>query len=257
MKIIITEKQLHKIVENKLLMKEYMDSSFDWDKFNYLLDNIGITAAEEYCYKKLGKPLGEGSSRIVFEIDDHTVLKLSLSKDDIEQNLHEYNVYKELKGNPLLPKIYAHSDDYVWLWCEKVLPCHARDFEKILGIPYSQGSYFDYKVLKDKDKEEGIGYDEYENPSSLKIVAKDDDDNDKVLTFMDFIEWWSDYNADYEYEYSDDIKETFRQWLRHPWFQNLIELFEHQSLDEFFDKNMGIAIRDGKPTIVVLDVGWL
>ena len=248
MKIIITEQQFHKLVENNLL-KEYMDSSFDWDEFNYRLDNLGITAAEEYCWKNLGKPIGEGSSRIVFEIDDHTVLKLSLSKDEIEQNLHEYNVYNELKDNPLLPRIYGHSDDYVWLWSEKVIPCTHEDFERILGIPYN------LKGVRKEDLD-SIGFDEYGKPNDIKYEITDDDGEDNKLDFLTFITWWNDYKNEWEDLWDETERTTFREWLKHPWFQNLIELLDYQNSDEFFDDNFGIAIRNEKPTIVILDIGF-
>lgn len=245
-KIIITESQFKNI-----LLKEYMDSSFNWDEFNDIVDRLGIVHAKKYCIEKLGKPIGEGTSRAVFEIDDHTVLKLSLSKDDVMQNIREWNVFEKIGDNPLLPRIYAHSDDFIWLWSEKVIPCTHEDFEKILGIPYN----LNYKGFK--EKEDNVGYDDYKNPSDLSWEITDEDENEMKLDFMKFIEWWPDYVNEYESLWDENAKITFRQWIRYPWFQYLIELMEEsQNVAEFFDDNLGIAIRNGKPMIVVLDIGF-
>lgn len=240
-KVIVKESQF-----KKLILNEYMDSSFNWDEFDAILEQQGIVAAKKYCIEKLGKPIGEGSSRAVFEIDDHTVLKLSLSSHDVSQNLHEYAIFEEIgKSNPLLPRIYGHSDDYIWLWTEKVLPCTHEDFERILGIPYSNDPH-----------QKTDNFSEYGTPKELPDTALDSDGDEEKLSFNSFMVWYADYENGCEDWWSEDEMETFRTWFQHPWIQYLLELMECQSHDEFCDCNFGIAMRNGKPTIVVLDVGY-
>lgn len=244
----IIKEEINRIV----LLKEFMQPSFSWEEFNSIMSEQGMKGVIKYCREHLGEPIGDGSSRIVFEIDDHTVLKLSLSKDDVMQNLRECNIYSKLKDNPLLPKIYGHADDYAWLWCERVIPCSQEDFEKILGIPYN---------LRYSDSEnDWSNYDSYHSHENFQTQTKDENNLDEQLDFMQFMNWLKDTYIEEDswtaYEWSNAENQIFKSWLKHPWFQYLLELIEQQNIDEFFDDNFGIALRHGKPTLVVLDIGW-
>ena len=81
-------------------------------------------------------------------------------------------------------------------------------------------------------------------------------ENDGVLNYQLFLDWYADYEHDFLYDWDKETTTIFKQWLKHPWFKYLVELFDYQSKDEFFIENFGITIRNGKPIIVVLDMGW-
>lgn len=244
-----TEHKTNNNTQSSHVINEAMGNDFSWDEFNDILEHYGIVRVKKYCIKHLGEPIGEGSARTVFDIDDKTVLKLSLSKNNVMQNMKECNVYEKLKHNPLLPQIYGHSDDYVWVWAERVLPCYFEDFEKILGIPYN--SY--YK----RDKETDIGFDKYKPLSRMrKKKFNDYNGEDSEFTFEHFLRWLYSYKTDQLHNYTKEENRTFKNLLKKTWFKYFLELTNHQNLFEFFDDNFGLAMRDGKPTIVVLDMGY-
>ena len=227
---------------NKFLLREFMQPSFNWKVFkDYIDEDFTYSSAIRYCKEHLGEPIGDGSSRIVFEIDDYTVLKIARYRGVRYQNKTEVQNYQQLKHNPLIPKIYDYADDYSWVWCERVLPCTHEDFRKILGIPYN----YDYEGWQtEKEKMEEVGFDEYLEP---KIV------DNKGIDFYHLIQIYYEYESGKNLD--DKAYKVLMNWMKIPWFKYFIELTEYTPQQEFFDDNFGIAIRDGKPTIVVLDMG--
>lgn len=90
-----------------------------------------------YCKQWLGKPIGGGSSRYVFQLDDDTVLKLAKNKKGIAQNEQEYNLGHDYYISHMFPKVFNGSDgdEFLWIVSEYVLPAKKKDFEHILGVP--------------------------------------------------------------------------------------------------------------------------
>ena len=89
-----------------------------------------------YCEQHLGKHVGKGSSRIVYQIDDEKVLKLAFNRKGLVQNSEEASWFKQ--NYDVFPKIYEYDDNnYQWIICEYVLPAKEKDFEYCLGIPYN------------------------------------------------------------------------------------------------------------------------
>lgn len=212
---------------------EYIKDVFNWDTF-YNIENKNDRI--EYCTKYFGEPLGDGLSRYVFQVDDYTVLKFE--SGSALQNRGEYDFYIEENKNPLLPKIYGHADDFSWLWVEKVIPmirdenykCYAKydadavnkDFRKLVGVPY-----YPLKTRKDKPSINGLK------------------------------EWYCNnyrrYDSEYDYDKWDPIyKELISDNV---WVRELVKMFEKINPMEFHEGNFGIAMRNGKPIIVVLDTG--
>ena len=252
----LTERQIKRIdhIIQEAVINEFMQPSFDWNVFNSLLDNDGVDDALEYCDEHLGEPIGEGTDRVVYEIDDHTVLKICNS-NNVEQNEREWNVYQECKNNPLLPRIYGHAADFSWLWSERVLPCTPVDFEKILGIPYRiTASPKEWR----RQKNTASKYQEYETADTgLTTTVNDDWGDIQKLSFEGFLEWYESHQEGTDGNYPRQCVQAYKSWLQHPWFKNLMELCNYQRSTEFFDSNLGLAMRNGKPSIVVLDIGWI
>ena len=63
-----------------------------------------------YCREMLGEPIGNGSSRIVFQIDDETVLKLAKNNAGIAQNMEEIKIGLN-SGLEFVPKVFNGSDE--------------------------------------------------------------------------------------------------------------------------------------------------
>lgn len=241
----IISESLHK----RLL--EYAQPSFNFNDFNNAIHQ-GYSALLDYCNQTLEPAVGKGTSRAVFDYDDDTVLKVAIKDFGRTQNENEFETFKTLKGNPLIPKIYdADTESFIWLLSEAVLPAKTEDFQKILGIPYMTSNELekDFHFTAPEDKWD---YSEYENQKELITHAEDENE----ISYMSFLAWYADYQNDYLYDWSEEECDFYQSLLMRPWFQNLIELFEFQSPDEFILENFGIVMRDGKPMIVVLDMGW-
>lgn len=125
MDIVITESQYKRLFEAMLpsfSLKE-LDGIWDYeDKF-------------EYCCEHLGKPIGEGNSRAVFQINDDRVLKLAIDESGEAQNRVEAGdeIYKDELN--IFPIMYNYDKEcYTWVISEYVLPMEKEDVVKIFGI---------------------------------------------------------------------------------------------------------------------------
>lgn len=93
-----------------------------------------------YCKKMLGNYIGNGSSRIVFQIDDEKVLKLAKNNKGIAQN--EAEADWGAQGYDVLPKLYEVDDEYKYIISEFVLPSKPQDFKQCLGIDFNEFCQF-------------------------------------------------------------------------------------------------------------------
>ena len=109
------------------------DSSDYKDKINYFFEN-----GYKYCVKMLGEPIGKGSARFVFQIDDTRVLKLATNMKGVAQNKSEVMVYQQAPNKTFMPIVYNDSDmeNYFYVISEYVLPAEEKDFEMVLGVPF-------------------------------------------------------------------------------------------------------------------------
>ena len=109
------------------------DSSDYKDKINYFFEN-----GYKYCVKMLGEPIGKGSARFVFQIDDTRVLKLATNMKGVAQNKSEVMVYQQAPNKTFMPIVYNDSDmeNYFYVISEYVLPAEEKDFETVLGVPF-------------------------------------------------------------------------------------------------------------------------
>lgn len=232
---------------------EYVQPSFNFKDFTKAMHE-GYSALFQYCTRTLGQKVGQGTARVVFDYEDDTVLKIAANDSGRSQNQQEYEVFKTVGNNPLIPRIYdADTDTFIWLLSETVLPCKEVDFEKILGIPYASSAR-DKLWRTEDEKWDYSDYKDAEQP-----FDKPNDEDDGEISYLGFLAWYSDYIHDY-LDYTDDWSEyeteQYTKLMQTDWFRYLLELFEFQDHDEFGLENFGIAMRNGKPMIVVLDIGW-
>lgn len=106
-----------------------------------LFDVFSEREVESLLEPMFGKPIGVGSSRMAFEIDDYQVLKVAYGYDDEgaageKQNTLERQILtdKRHKNYSIFPKFLYGCPSDRWIVVEKVLPATEEDFEKILGI---------------------------------------------------------------------------------------------------------------------------
>ena len=143
-------------------MQGVKDSSDYKDKINYFFEN-----GYKYCVKMLGEPIGKGSSRAVFQIDDTRVLKLATNMKGVAQNKAEVTAYNQSPIKTFMPIIYNDSDmeNYFYIISEYVLPADEEDFENVLGISFDTLR----EIIYDRSMDTVI--DEYDNlPKFQKLL---------------------------------------------------------------------------------------
>lgn len=111
------------IVQEEITLLEKLRGTFDWNTFKSL---SSLDEMEQYCLKTLGKPLGKGSSRIVFALSSNKVLKLAknISGGDKgrAQNKLEVETFTNPKAKAVVAKIYDYDPAYNWIISEITRP---------------------------------------------------------------------------------------------------------------------------------------
>ena len=91
---------------------------------------------KKYCDQMLGKPIGKGSSRIVYQIDDEKVLKLAFNDKGLAQNNAEADWGAQ--NYNIVPTLFEVADDDSYIITEYVLPAKEADFKNVVGITYHE-----------------------------------------------------------------------------------------------------------------------
>ena len=245
--IILNEKQERLL--HRLTIREFMQQGFSFETF---MNMTNPSERYEYCYQYLGEPIGEGSSRVVFEVDDAQVIKLAIGKYDAgcEQNKAEYELFQSIQS-PLLTKVLYHAEDFSWIISERVIPCKEVDFYKVLGLPYLPYSSEEYV---DDAYEFGhqnlLGYRGY---TTDKING-----NDKSISYSQVRNVMRKMLQGQGDMVKDNFPVEYKIITTHPWFQELYNLCENYflSIDDLGHFNLGLTMRNNKPTIVILDSGF-
>ena len=133
MKIILNENQEQ--ILKKEAIKEAVGFGFS---IEYMKRLPSLKKRYDYCVEYLGKPVGRGSSRVVFQYDDNIVLKLALNGKGLAQNEVEYDKFSDWSVD-VFPKVFSNLSDteqYKFIVTEYVLPATDNDFERCLGIDF-------------------------------------------------------------------------------------------------------------------------
>jgi len=212
MRINITKKQYNKLTEAALpgFRLDVLRSSGSYQK------------RVNYCREMLGKPIGNGTSRTVFQLDDYSCLKLAKNNAGLAQNIREI----ELGTEPYLscfPKVLNGTDERngLWIISEFVLPLlkKGEEFEEVLGAPFSDIQKFIITIIKCGRQ----GYNKQAEDIKHKMYEQYEQNEDVVQLFNDL----------YELYYS----------------------FNHSIRDLQDYNNWGLTLRDGQPVFVILDAG--
>lgn len=203
----IREDVIRRIV--KRIVNEAMDDSFSLEE----LSSIGnYNRRVKYCREHLGMPIGKGSSRIVFQMDDEKVLKLAFNEKGVAQNDVEFDWGAQNYG--VMPKLYDKDDDDAWIVTEYVIPAKKEDFKKCIGIDFHDFCRFVGETER-----------QYKPKGRCRIM-----DKQEFETYLEKYDWLQKL-----YYYMCDFQ---------PPAGDLVSL-----------RNYGMALRDGKPEIVILDSG--
>lgn len=185
MKILLSESQFKKICE--AMMPGF--------RLDYLASAQSFSERNKYCLKMLGTPIGKGSSRIVYQIDDETCLKLAWNKKGIEQNLEEIKIARD-NFLSFIPKIYNGSDEEngLWIITQYVLPAKEADFKEIFGIPFRDVAEFARNTDKRFNYEAGQFYMNSADNTVHKLYQKYEDNYDVISLFNDINDLKVNYN---------------------------------------------------------------
>lgn len=183
------------------------------------LSNIGsFRGRYNYCRQNIGMPCGRGSARVVFQMDDEKILKLALNDKGIAQNSEEHNSGADECG--ITPKVFDNDTEYRWLVSEYVLPARVGDFKQCFGIDWKTFISFLDASFNSFTPRYPFARNAMPDQQFIPFVEKIQDDGDDLLD-------WYYYITDYQPPYGDMRRLS----------------------------SYGMTMRNGKPTIVLLDSG--
>jgi hypothetical protein len=132
----------------------------------------------------LGKPLGAGSGRVVFDLGDGTVLKIAKNPKGVSQNGMETDGFIQQEYDDVIATVVDSDPDDLWLVMVKAKKVGTRRFEQLTGIASRRTSYggrltAHYLLLSALQKlwmrEHGPGF-------SVPSSSLTDEDAEKILS---------------------------------------------------------------------------
>ena len=135
----IKQKQSEKgIIEDGYFTEEELDEAIYPESFimDYFKSLSSFSQRILYCEKHLQR-ISSGSSRIVYKIDDNTVLKLAKNRKGLAQNEEEGqpDFYKDSIG--LFAKVYDTDMDYEWIEMQLAQKAKPSDFKRLTGFDFN------------------------------------------------------------------------------------------------------------------------
>lgn len=216
MKLFVSDKEKRTIIITEDQAENIADSGDNWENLSTFKERV------EYCTRHFGNYIGCGSSRVVFQMDDETVLKLAFNDAGVEQNKEET---KWANGQySFLPKIHDYDSDGSWIMCEYVLPAERADFD-----------YYFNKHLDNECKSMV-----YNRPEFTEFVRS-------VEATVKNISWQFFSN------------EKIARLRKNPFLNEVATYIETTKMscgDLTTTNNWGLAKRNGDAMPVLLDSGW-
>lgn len=205
------------ITEEQLnIINEAEDSTFN---LQYLSTIPSFRGRYNYCVQHIGNHVGKGSSRATFQLSDEKVLKLAINAKGIAQNEQEGTHDYYLEQLDVVPRLYDSDDDYKWIISEYVLPAKSKDFKECLGI--DEQSFFRFIITS------WLNHCAGSNKRGFYYRERLSDEVYNELMENEDLIGWDDYVANYNPPLGDMLRRA----------------------------NYGMTLREGHPTIVLLDNG--
>lgn len=208
-RINITEEQ-----EN-ILVKEAMQGGFSFESIKHIQS---FKERLKYCKEHFGQVIGNGSSRVCFQIDDNWVLKLAKNEKGIAQNTEEgqYDYYRDtFDCTPKINYDLSDMDNFTYIVAEYILPAKPKDFIECLGIDFATLCSFLKWTNNQYSRVKGFGAMNNERATNL---IEDNEAIDDIYNYL----------IDYRRIIGDFCRIT----------------------------NWGMVLREGNPTMVMLDNGF-
>jgi len=115
-------------------LNELASPDFDINKFKSINSYAGKI---RYAKEMMGKPIGTGSSRMVFIIDETKVLKLAKNKKGIVQNEIEIDWGGDYYFQDLLAEVIDSDENALWVVMELAKKAKKSDFKVLWGIDFN------------------------------------------------------------------------------------------------------------------------
>jgi hypothetical protein len=139
--IMLTESKLHSIIR-EVIEGVWGENDDITDKNDFNINDLQQQTGRDvfdYCKKCLGDPIGKGSARAVFKINDSKAIKVAYGYSGIEQNKVEAQASS---NNDCFCKVFRKAPDYSWLICEYAQPITEDDFVELTGIDWAYFQLF-------------------------------------------------------------------------------------------------------------------
>lgn len=172
-------------------INEAMDDAFSFEELSRL---SSFTKRLKYCTVHLGKPIGSGTARSVFQLSDEKVLKLAKNPKGIAQNETEADGYAQTYD--VLPNLYETADDNSWIVMEYVLPAKDADFRHCLGMSF--------KTFCEWVKKAFLAYSS--NADSRFITSDMSDEEFEKSLDNEWFSYYYSYLADYDVPLGDLLR---------------------------------------------------
>lgn len=138
-RFIFTESQIkHIIKENMNNELANYPQSFNMDTFKSL---NSYNKKIKYCNDNLQR-IASGSSRIVYKIDDATVLKLAKNQKGLAQNEAETQYRDDLYAPNIFAEVYDNDENFYWIEMQLARKAKPTDFKRLTGYDFKTFQYF-------------------------------------------------------------------------------------------------------------------
>jgi hypothetical protein len=163
---------------NEMELSEDYPVNFDIFQFK----NLRSYAEKlRYAEEHLGNPIGRGSARVVYRVDNDKVLKLAKNKKGIAQNEAEINWADDYYFGNMLAKIFDYDrDNSYWTEMEIAYRATINDFKRLWGINFKDLWIY----LKNKNSENNGQRSMFHIDPELKEQL---DNNEYVMNLVDFM----------------------------------------------------------------------
>jgi len=175
--IVYSERDMFEGFDESELREDY-PTGFSFEAFK---------AARSYSQKMtyaryhLGKPIGTGTSRVVYRIDETKVLKLAKNRKGIAQNEAEINWYGDTYYDDILAQVIDYDrDNSYWTEMEIAFKVKQEDFQRLWGVKLKDVDL--YLRNRESENKGGRGYFHINQETKDKL-----DENDNVAHLVSFM----------------------------------------------------------------------
>lgn len=163
---------------NEIELSEEYPINFSFDELKSL---NSYAAKKRYIEHHLGNPIGTGSSRLVYRVDQIKVLKLAKNRKGLAQNEVEIDWGRNNYFDDIVANVFDFDEDKsYWVEMELALRPSVADFKRLWGINFKDlWIYLENSYSLNNRRRSIWGQDEK--------IRQQLDENEKVQTLMDFM----------------------------------------------------------------------